>query len=68
MAREITNKDVVVQVPTIVIDPNDLKAAFLKWETAYRLGEMKPYNPGEKTAERSAETSAATLWNYLIEA
>jgi hypothetical protein len=64
MAKEITNKDVVVQVPTIVIDPNDLKGAFLKWQIAARLGGWE--RTEATTAERAAEQDAATLWNYLI--
>lgn len=65
MARDIQYIEEVVQVPTITITPNDLKAAFLKWETASRLGGVAPAT--EQSAERTAEVAAATLWNFLAE-
>lgn len=63
-SKEITQTELVVQLPTISITPNDLREAFLKWEKAWRLGDQK--KPEEKSAERAAEVAAGTLWNYLV--
>jgi hypothetical protein len=62
--REITQTEMVVQLPTITITPNDLREAFLKWEIDTRLSGSPPID-GE-TVERAAEVSAGTLWNYLV--
>jgi hypothetical protein len=66
MAKEIGSADVVVQIPTITITPNDLREAYIKWETDARLGAYK--RTTDDTVERSAEKAAATAWNYLTAA
>jgi hypothetical protein len=58
-----------VTLPKISITPNDLRAAFLKWEYQRRLGQcVSEAEVAEQPAERVAEQNAATLWNELVAA